>query len=616
MTAATNANCISHRCGPCCPARWWISCWPPIPTGKHHCRVSLRLHRLFPLPTYTICATSRQPMRPSGHPLASPLHSHQPSMHRAPAATVLPIAGALTGSGAAMLANDMHLGLRVPTSGSAPACAIPTRPHRAGSAMSSASASRHAGDGRRLQRPDRLGLHQQLRRLARLGSRAARPARPARYKVPEGWATIENHDETHPRQRRRTPSLHVEDTRWGPIMGKDTDGTPLALAWIGGQPHGYNVTDAAGAHPDVHRRAGPGADLGHAAAELLVADSAGHIGWTIAGNSIPLRAGYRSAAVHADWSLPDTGWTGWAAPAQYPRIENPAEGRLWTANNRTVGRDALALLGNGGHDLGARAQQIRDDLHARADFGPANLLDIQLDDHAVFLTRWQQLLQQRCGYAKTRRSINFASSPRLGARRRRRDSVDYRLVHAFRAEVSELALAPFAAQIQRAPRISRGQARHCRSAVWMMIQQQPANCSIRRIATGTRCLSTPPGTSTTELGAQPADSPRATGAKRTHAIDHPLSAPCPLSRRGSQHARRRCPATTTCLASPAWLRRIRTSRRGTWPRGRRHPRDTRRPERQPAIAFLRRGSRGLGQRATHALAAGAGPAHADPRIAG
>src|SRR5690606_16082279 len=67
--------------------------------------------------------------------------------------------------------------------------------------------------------------------------------------------------------------------------------------------------------------------------------------------------------------------------------------RLWTANARTTSGNELARIGDGGYDLGARARQIRDALHARDRFTEADLLAIQLDDRALVLTHWWQLLR-------------------------------------------------------------------------------------------------------------------------------------------------------------------------------------------------------------------------------
>jgi penicillin G amidase len=395
-----------------------------------------------------------------------------------PGSNSFAVAGNLTHfDGAAMLANDMHLGLRVPDIW-----------FRARLRYPDASAPNGQRDVVGVTLPGTPALVVGSNGQVAWGFtnsygdwsdwvRITRdPHDPNRYKAPEGWATIEKHDEIINIKGAPPHHLDVEDTRWGPILAKDTDGTPLALSWIGNQPHGYNLAMMQLEHAsNVSAALDLAPTFGMPPQNFLAADSAGHIGWTIAGNSIPLRSEF-DAQLPADWSQPNTGWTGWASPSQYPRIENPADGRLWTANNRTVGGDAFALLGNGGHDIGARAQQIRDDLHARADFGPGNMLDIQLDDHAVFLTRWQQLLQQ---------TLANVDDPALNSLRRLTaawrneaavDSVDYRLVHAFREEVHKLVLAPFAVQIQqRFPDFDWPGPGNQEAAVWAMIQQQPAN---------------------------------------------------------------------------------------------------------------------------------------------
>ncbi|HET6913318.1 MAG TPA: penicillin acylase family protein, partial [Rhodanobacteraceae bacterium] len=218
------------------------------------------------------------------------------------------------------------------------------------------------------------------------------PKDPSRYKTANGWAKIVSHDEVI--KVRGEPDHHftVEDTIWGPIAAKDVDGTPLALAWIAQWPRALNlnlvklesarsVQDALGWAPLI----------GIPPQNLVVADSRGNIGWSIAGSTIPLREGF-DPSLPSDWSQPDTGWTGFAPPAQDPHILNPGNHRIWTANQRLVDGAALKLLGDGGYDQGARAQQIRDDLLVREHFVPGDLLNVQLDNRALFLARWQKLL--------------------------------------------------------------------------------------------------------------------------------------------------------------------------------------------------------------------------------
>src|SRR5262249_59728696 len=90
----------------------------------------------------------------------------------------------------------------------------------------------------------------------------------------------------------------------------------------------------------------------------------------------------------------------WTTAVDHPRIVDPPLGRLWTANAR-VATDPrqLQLIGvnlaslGAQYDLGARTGQIRDDLLALATPAtPADMLRIQLDDRALFLSRWQRLL--------------------------------------------------------------------------------------------------------------------------------------------------------------------------------------------------------------------------------
>ena len=115
--------------------------------------------------------------------------------------------------------------------------------------------------------------------------------------------------------------LKVEDTRWGPIMSKAPDGTPLALDWIAQHPRAYNLDLMQLEHAgDVKAALDLAPGFGMPPQNLLVADSAGHIGWTIAGNAIPLRHGF-DPQLPADWSQAGSGWIGWAArvgPKQPP----------------------------------------------------------------------------------------------------------------------------------------------------------------------------------------------------------------------------------------------------------------------------------------------------------
>ncbi|MGA9827545.1 MAG: penicillin acylase family protein, partial [Rhodanobacteraceae bacterium] len=209
---------------------------------------------------------------------------------------------------------------------------------------------------------------------------------------------------------------------------------------------------------------------------FLVADQAGHVVWTIAGR-IPKRQGTADPELPADWSKPGSGWDGWLQADAVPVIADPPGSRFWTANQRVVGGAALATLGDGGYDLGARAGQIRDDLLARRHFAPADMLAIQLDDRALFLQHWKDLLTRELDRAPAS-ALHTRMRKALGDWNGRAaiDSVAYRLVRAWRDEVSDTVLDAFAGVVRKKfpdftlPKLPRGE-----YAVWALLETRPKN---------------------------------------------------------------------------------------------------------------------------------------------
>ena len=451
---------------------------------------------------------------------------------RHPGSNSFAVEGALTDSGAAMLANDMHLGLRVPDIW-----------FRARLRYPDATAPGGTRDAVGVTLPGTPALVVGSNGQIAWGFtnsygdwldwvRVTRdPADPSRYKVPGGWATIEHHAERIQVKDAPDRVLDVADTRWGPILARDTDGTPLALAWIAHRPHAYNLglmqLERA---PSVAAALALAPTMGMPPQNLLVADREGHIGWTIAGNAIPLRPLDSEPQRPGDWSQPDTGWQGWAAAAQYPRVADPAGGRLWTANNRTIDGPALDLLGNGGHDLGARAQQIRDDLRMHSAFTTGDLLDIQLDDRAIFLTPWQRLLQDTLAGTHDAALEPLRELTANWRKRASPDSVDYRLVRAFRGEVHRLALAPFVARVKaRYPDFAwPSGSGNAEAAVWSLLRDQPAWLLDPRYGNWKALLLDAAREVATRLGAQPGGlAARTWGEVNAAGIRHALSPALP-----------------------------------------------------------------------------------------
>ena len=464
------------------------------------------------------------------------------------------VGGALTGGGA-ILANDPHLSLRVPniwyraqlrypdpadpqrmielngvTLPGAPALVIGSNGHIAWGFTNS------SGDWMDWVRVIR------------------NPKDPSQYRTPAGWATIARHDEVL--HVKDAPDAHVtvEDTIWGPVMAKAPDGTSLALAWTAQDPRAVNLNLMKLETADtVEQALALAPTIGIPPQNLVVADAHGDIGWSIAGSVIPVRAGF-DPSVPADWSKPGTGWVGYAAPAQDPRIENPAGSRIWTANQRIVSGDALNLIGDGGYDLGARAQQVRDDLQARNHFTARDMLDIQLDNRALFLARWQKLLlgvldASHCDKRDPGSSHvpvlagTSASCTRLAAlkpyvqnwqARAATDSVGYRIVRLFREKTREDVLAPFTARATKKwgdfewPTPEVGE-----YAVWTLVSQKPAWLLDPKYRDWNALLADSAKQVADELAALPGPlADKTWGKKNTAKIDNPLSVALPEWLRG------------------------------------------------------------------------------------
>ena len=274
----------------------------------------------------------------------------------------------------------------------------------------------------------------------------ADPNDSSRYRVPEGWDTIESYDEVIEIRGEASVTETVRWTRWGPLVGRDAADRPLALRWVAHDDAGLNVglaemerVESLDGALDLAPRCG----IPHQ--NLVVADADGRIGWTLAG-AIPARRG-SDGRTPRSWADGGVGWDDYVAAEEYPRIVDPAEGRLWTANQRTTGGEAYALLGADGYALGARAQQIRDGLLAKPKISREDLLAIHLDDRAVFLERWRALLLE------TLTEEWIATDPQLQRLRRlvdagwtgraSVDSAGFRMVRAFRIYAMRAVAAPF-----------------------------------------------------------------------------------------------------------------------------------------------------------------------------
>lgn len=300
----------------------------------------------------------------------------------------------------------------------------------------------------------------------------------SRYRTPEGEATLVVHREILEVAGASPETMDVRETRWGPIVEQAADGSALALRWTAQLPGSLNfglfdLVRAKGLD-DALRAA---REAGVPAQNMLIGDADGRIAWRLVGR-IPVRVGGCDPRAPLR-PLEGCDWAGWHpadAPLQ-PELVDPPSGRLWSANARIADADVLALIGDSGYALGARQKQIADTLLATPSLDEAALLALQLDDRALFLERWNRLLRDTAATLPSPDGPAIADAAADWSGHAAIDSSGYRLTRAFRLEVQgrvrDGLLGPAKAALGE--RFVMPDLPQLEGVVWPLIEQRPAH---------------------------------------------------------------------------------------------------------------------------------------------
>lgn len=287
-------------------------------------------------------------------------------------------------------------------------------------------------------------------------------------------AALDRHAETLEVMGGEARTLEVLELDGAPIVRREGQ-RRFALRWIAHQGEAYNLElDRMLQARSVAEAVALGQRAGMPHQNLMVADRAGQIGWTIAGR---LWTQPGLAASHGRFTAPAASRHDWLPPAQAPQIISPTDGQLWTGNNRQLGGDAAELLGDGGFDLGARAKQIRDRLAEHAQHDEASLGAIHLDHEARFLKTWaERLLPTVQGSAE---HAELAAVLQGWNGRADADQVGYRLVRQARQKVLDLLweswTTPLLGERQKDPKQRLPWRRQFETSVVVALEQRPAH---------------------------------------------------------------------------------------------------------------------------------------------
>ncbi len=431
------------------------------------------------------------------------------------------VSGARSTSGAALLAVDMHLALRVPNTWYRARLVYPeaditglTLPGAPGVVVGSNGRlawgftnSGHDTSDVVLLPPDGM--------------------KSGAYLTPDGPRSIERRQETIDVRGEAPQTIETSWTVWGPIVGVDSLGRGRVWRWLGYEPDAVNfdllrmaeaasVDEALAIAPDVHLPP----------QNVVLADSSGHVAWTLLGG-IPRRIG-------DDGRFPLTGrssWAGFLGADERPAVVDPPDGLIWTANNRVLGGAWFDKLG-GPPISGARARLIRDALGKLDRANEADMLAIQLDSSARYFEDWKNVLLN---------TLDDAALDRSPQRKELRgllestwtgqasiDSVAYRIVRAFRAELAERAFPPLTARARKIdPEVSLSRSRFWDAPLRRMAREQPSNLLPAAYESWQALLLAAADAVPARIGGAPLKA-RTWGERNTLAMRHPLSGAAPI----------------------------------------------------------------------------------------
>jgi penicillin amidase len=451
------------------------------------------------------------------------------------------ISGKISSTGSAIIANDMHLGIRVPNTWFRASFEYPllSKQVKITGATLPGTPNIVIGSNGNIAWgfTNSYGDYSDVIKIKTIND-------ATQYMTPNGAKNFSFHKQIIAIKNEQPVEVTIKETIWGPIIGKNHQGELLAYRWVAHDKQAVNfIATELELATSVNQAFNIAARSGIPSQNLMVGDKAGNLGWTIMG-PIPRKVG-DIGETPTYWHQGNNNWQDYLSPDEYPKIINPKKNRLWTANSRVIGNDMLKKIGNGGYALGARAGQIRDDLFALNTFDEKSLLAIGLDERALFLKPWKAFLLNKVLNKDVLTDAILATHDQFQQvktilsndieLRASTDSVSYRLVRNFRINLRDLVFSELNNTFSNIDDVYtfRSISAQIETPLWQLINQQPDNFLMRPLDSWQSVFNqalqkTIDDMTLLETGKKQALAKATWGQQNTSEIKHPLSDAVPF----------------------------------------------------------------------------------------
>ena len=286
------------------------------------------------------------------------------------------IGGARTTTGKPLLANDPHLGARIPS--------IWYLAHITGGKLDAIGATLPGLPGIVIGHNQRIawGVTNTGPDVQDLFVEHVNDQNQVEYKG--AWEPLEIIPETIKVKGQPDVTLQVRVSRHGPLISDVIDGTgqPLAFRWTALDPEdrtfeAFLSIDMAQSWDEF---TGALQVYGAPMQNFVYADVDGNIGYYAPGK-LPIRAGGDGRAPAEGWTGAND-WSGYVPFAELPHAFNPPQGYIATANNKVVADSYPHLISN---DWAApyRAQRIVELIEAKPKLAPDDIAAMQADQRSA-----------------------------------------------------------------------------------------------------------------------------------------------------------------------------------------------------------------------------------------